>query len=200
MSLNASSRTGEAILKNGVTSVVNKFSVKSLLAICVVVVSLTGCDREETMGQKVAFINMEEVLTQSPVGRQEMERNAKVKAVLLQAENQAKDAYQAMSEAQQQKSRTADATVLNRQWVAEQNHARAQSVTAITNAVEAYRKSHNIAVVVDSRSLIAAAKENDISKDIISQLKEVKVDYGRLPEISVKKAAEKSPAPAEAEK
>ena len=200
MSLNASSRTGEAILKNGVTGVVNKFSVKSLLAICVVVVSLTGCDREETMGQKVAFINMEEVLTQSPVGRQEMERNAKVKAVLLQAENQAKDAYQAMSEAQQEKSRTADATVLNRQWVAEQNHARAQSVTAITNAVEAYRKSHKIAVVVDSRSLIAAAKENDISKDIISQLKEVKVDYGRLPEISVKKAAEKSTAPAESEK
>ncbi|MCT4712996.1 hypothetical protein MUA04_22785 [Enterobacteriaceae bacterium H11S18] len=56
--------------------------------------------------------------------------------------------------------------------------------------METYRKSHNIALVVDSRSLIAADKENDISKDIISQLKDVKVDYGKLPEISVKQAVE----------
>jgi len=168
----------------------NKFSVKSLLAICVVVVSLTGCDKEGTMEQKVAFINMEEVLTQSPIGQQEVDHNAKVKTVLLQAENQAKETYQAMPEEQQQKSRAADATILNRQWMVEQNHARAESLKAITTAVETYRKSHNIALVVDSRSLIAADKENDISKDIISQLKDVKVDYGKLPEISVKQAVE----------
>jgi Skp family chaperone for outer membrane proteins len=177
-----------------------KYSVASLLLVSAAVMSLSGCDKGNAVTQNVAYINMGEVLSQSSIGKQEASHTDQVKAILQKAEKDAENTYKTMPTEQVEKSRSADATIINRQWVAEQRQARAESLKAVVKVVEAYRSSKKISLVLDSSNLVAASKESDITKEIIGELKDVKVDYGKLPEISIKKEDDNAKSAEKADK
>ncbi|KLF28693.1 hypothetical protein YA29_16555 [Klebsiella aerogenes] len=138
------------------------------------------------MQQKISYVDVAEVLKTSSIGQQEIARNQQVKDILEKAQKDATARYADMTEAQRQKSTMADSELLNRQWVAEQQHARQMSLEAIAKAVETYRSGHNLSVVLSKSQIIAGDASLDISKDIIAQVKATKVDYGALPELTIK--------------
>ncbi|HEX4501117.1 MAG TPA: hypothetical protein VH187_08150 [Scandinavium sp.] len=151
-----------------------------------IALSLTACDQAGTAQQKIAYVDMSTVLKDSVLGKQETEHNQKVKERLLSASKAAETQYKEMPVAQQEESRRADAVIINRQWQAEQQHARFVSIKAIRDAVEAYRQKNKIDMVLTADQVLSANKESDITKQIIGQLADSHIDYGRLPEITTK--------------
>ncbi len=174
-------------MRNSYSNVAGK-----VLTVGLMISALAGCDQAEQSQQNIVFMDMAKVLNTSDIGKQESARQKKVHDILIQAEKSAEARYSSMSTEQIQKSRTADTMLLNGQWMAEQRHAREASLKAIAAAVEAYRVNHKITLVLDQSQVIAIDKRADISQDIINQLRGVKVNYGALPEVSLKKETEKS--------
>lgn len=163
---------------------------KSLLVklpLCIALLSLAGCDQMGQNQQKIAYVNIAKILETSSVGKQEQEWDQKVKDILVKADKDAQANYANMPSDQQQKARQADAATLNRQWDIERSSARVKSVKAIAAVVESYRTSHKIDIVFDSSQIVASNPASDVSQDIITQLANTKVDYGKLPEVVVNK-------------
>lgn len=149
--------------------------------------TLTACDEGKNMEQTIAYVDISSVLEKSGIGKLEAEHTQKVKERLLSAEKDAEKSYVSLSEAKVKESRIADAQILNRQWQAEQQHARMLSIQAIRKAIETYRQEKKISIVVGTEYIVAADKTADISKQVAAQLKDTKVDYGKLPVITIKK-------------
>ena len=166
---------------------------KSLLVnlpLCIALLSLVGCDQLGLTQQKIAYVNMAKVLETSSVGKQEQEWGQKVRDVLVKANKDAQATYATLPADQQQKAREADAVTLNQQWDIERSSARGKSVKAIAQVVESYRTSHKIEFVFDSSQIVASNPTSDISQQVITQLANTKVDYGKLPEVIVNKEME----------
>lgn len=161
-------------------------AVRSFVVVGAVIFSLTACDQDSSAQQKIAYVDFSSVMKDSVVGKQETEHTQKVKERLLRAEEDAEASYKEMSAKQQQQSRQTDAIIINRQWRAEQQHARTMSIKTIREAVETYRKNNNLTLILDRKQVVAAAADVDISKQIIAQLADVSVDYGKLPVISIR--------------
>ena len=151
--------------------------------------TLVGCDQGGKMNHNIGFVDMEKVLNSSSVGKQETKHNQRVLEVLKTAQKEAQEAYSGMPEEQRKKSQLADAQILNNQWMVEQKHARVISLKAIMTAAEGWRHRHQMVMIVDSRQVVAGDPEADVTKAIIAELATVKVDYGNLPQVSIKKAA-----------
>lgn len=163
---------------------------KSLLVklpLCITLLSIAGCDQMGLSQQKIAYVNMAKILETSPIGKQEQEWGEKVKDVLVKASTDAQATYANIPADQQQKAREADAMTLNRQWDIERSSARVKSVKAIVAVVETYRTGNKIDLVLDSSQVVASNPANDISQQIITQLANTRVDYGKLPEVVVNK-------------
>ncbi|WP_232886990.1 OmpH family outer membrane protein [Buttiauxella ferragutiae] len=163
---------------------------KSLLVklpLCIALLSIAGCDQMGLSQQKIAYVNMAKILETSPIGKQEQEWGEKVKDVLVKASTDAQATYANIPADQQQKAREADAMTLNRQWDIERSSARVKSVKAIVAVVETYRTGNKIDLVLDSSQVVASNPANDISQQIITQLANTRVDYGKLPEVVVNK-------------
>ena len=160
------------------------------LPLCIALLSLVGCDQLGLSQQKIAYVNMAKVLETSSVGKQEQEWGQKVRDVLVKANKDAQATYATLPADQQQKARQADAVTLNQQWDIERNSARIKSVKAIAEVVESYRTSHKIEFVFDSSQIVASNPTSDISQQVITQLANTKVDYGKLPEVIVNKEME----------
>ena len=160
------------------------------LPLCIALLSLVGCDQLGLSQQKIAYVNMAKVLETSSVGKQEQEWGQKVRDVLVKANKDAQATYATLPADQQQKARQADAVTLNQQWDIERNSARIKSVKAIAEVVESYRTSHKIEFVFDSSQIVASNPTSDISQQVIAQLANTKVDYGKLPEVIVNKEME----------
>jgi Outer membrane protein (OmpH-like). len=141
------------------------------------------------MKHEIGYVDMVKVLNASSVGKQEAKHNQRVLEVLKTAQKEAQDTYGSMPEEQRKKSALADAQILNNQWAVEQKHAREVSVKAIMAATESWRQRHHLRMVVDSRQVIAADPEADITQAIITELATAKVEYGDLPQVSIKKSA-----------
>lgn len=146
---------------------------------------LSGCDQFGGNAPKIAYVDVAKVLSDSSIGKQEIQRNQDVKTVLLKAEGHAKEKYKTMPDKQQQQSRDADNITLNQLWIAEQQHSRDMSVKAIAEEAESYRASHHLDYVIVSASVLAAKNDANITNELIKQLEKKKVNYGDLPKISV---------------
>ncbi len=167
-------------------------SVLVKLSLCIALLSLAGCDQMGFTQQKIAYVNMAKVLETSSVGKQEQDWDEKVKDVLVKAQKDAQATYANIPADQQQKAREADVATLNRQWDIERSNARVKSVKAIAAVVESYRTHHKIELVFDSSQIVASSPASDISQDIITQIANTKVDYGKLPEVIVNKPMDKT--------
>lgn len=150
--------------------------------------------------QKTVFINVAQIVQDSGVGKQEAVRNEQVKQVLLDAQRAAKEAYRSLPEKEATQKEAADAALINQVWQGEQRHARTQSLRAVAAAAERYRSEHNLELILVSDQVMAAESKNDVSKGVTAALKKVTVDYGKLPEVTIKDAeADKANGPARQE-
>jgi len=160
--------------------------MRTVVVVGAVIFGLTACDQNDSAQQKIAYVDFSTVLKDSVVGKQEAEHTKKVKERLLSAEKDAEQHYKALPDEQQKQSRQADSVIINRQWLAEQQHARIVSLKTIKEAVEAYRQKNTLTLILDRQQVVAASMDADISKQIIAQLADVSVDYGNLPVISIR--------------
>lgn len=160
--------------------------VRTIVVVGAMIFSLTGCDKDNSAQQKIAYVDFSTVLKDSVVSKQESEHTKKVKERLLNAEKDAELRYKELLVEQQKQSRQADAVIINRQWLAEQQHARMVSLKTIREAVEAYRQKNMLTLILDRQQVVAASTDADISKQIIAQLANANVNYGKLPVISIR--------------
>lgn len=167
-------------------------SIKNLSILCAVIIGLTGCDQFSLSQSKVVYIDIEKVIKDSPLSKQEEKRNQEVKSVLVNADASAKEKYKEMTSEQQQKSSAADAMILNQVWVAEQQHTREMTILAIKEEAESYRAEHNLNYVINSALLFSSEKKNDVTQEIIKRLGSKTINYGELPKISVSESAKDS--------
>lgn len=167
-----------------------------MIAIIVALSGLAGCDQKNALVTGIAVVNIDQVLRDSTIGKQEADHDKQVQALLLKIHDEANKAYANLPAEEQQKSRAADAETLNRQWLAEQNAARQISLKVIANAVSEYRQEKKLLLVVDSQNVIARDDSTDITADIVSRLEKTQVSYDPMPSISVK-TPERAPAKSE---
>lgn len=154
------------------------------------VLALTGCDRVGLMGEKIAYIDISRILNDSSLGKQETLRNEQVKSVLLDAGKEARDIYQTLPEKEMHEKQAADIALLNQIWSVELQHSRAVSLRVIAAAAEAYREKHHLDLIVSSEQVLAAVHGANATDAIINSLKEVKVDYDKIPEMTVRGRSE----------
>ncbi|MCS2151061.1 OmpH family outer membrane protein [Scandinavium goeteborgense] len=152
--------------------------------------TLTACDQQTSSNPHIAYVDLNQVIKKSPVGDQQEARLKMIKDTLLKASSQANDLYKDMPEAQKTKSMVADAAVLNKEWQREVRKTRATTMQAIVNSVEKYRKGHGISLVLTRGAVLSGNAGEDISNDIITSLADTHVNYGKLPEVQIKKQSE----------
>ena len=167
-------------------------SVGKVIVVSLVFSGLVGCDKESNGTQHIAYVDMSEILKKSDISKQESERRTKIHDILVQGSKNAESRYASMPIEQRQKSRAADAMMLNKMWVTEQRQVREASLKTIAAAVEAYRINHKITLVLNQDQVVAIDKHVDISKNIIDQLRGIKINYGPLPIVTLKEKVEKN--------
>ncbi|MEJ5073899.1 hypothetical protein WH357_16410 [Enterobacter ludwigii] len=177
-----------------------KKTVILALAAAIALGGLAGCDQKNTSAPDIGVVDIGKVLKDSTIGKQEIEHDKQVQAVLIKANDEAKKGYAALSADEQKKASDADAKILNRQWLAEQKAARQASLDAIAKAVDTYRQEKKLALIVDNQNVISSDAKLDVTADIITRLEKTQVTYGNLPTITVKSPqAAESAAPVEPE-
>lgn len=139
------------------------------------------------MFKKIALINIAKVLNESQVGVLERERLSEVKNILMNAEQTAMQIYEAMSELDRQRNSAVDMANINQSWQIEQRNARSISVGAIIHEVDNYRISKGLDMILNQDFALSAELEYDVTSDFIEVLKDINIDYGNLPNFSVKR-------------
>lgn len=134
----------------------------------------------------IKFVDVEKVISQSSLLKQESEHLNKVKETLLAGKKAAENSYEKMTKEDAQKSALADKLLLERSWSQQQKQARISTLETIYAAAEQYRVENKIAVITHKTAIIAGDTSADISDQIITLLKEQQVKYAPLPEISTR--------------
>lgn len=158
---------------------------------------LFGCEQKSDFTGEVAYINLTKILNESEAGNQEKARNQKVKDVLVQAEQDAQSVYQSMNKEEALKARAADELSLNNEWARSRQKSRTVTLKTITEKVEEVRKQKKYKMVMAQENIMAADNSLDMTQDVINQLKETKIDYGALPQITINKINGPKEAPKE---
>lgn len=160
-------------------------NARDIFIVSFMTLALSGCERPDSANSKIAYVDVAKAISDSSIGLQEESRNLKVRNILLKAEAGANEKYKMMSEKQKQQSRDIDNLTLNQVWIAEQQRSRDLSIKAIAEEAELYRSTHNMDFIVVNTSVLAAKESNNITGDLIKQLKNKTVNYGELPKINV---------------
>lgn len=160
---------------------------KAALLSTLALTTLTACDNSGNSTAHFAYVDLGRVIISSDISSQEKAHLDAVKSALIASAKEAGEVYKTMPDDEKKKAAAADAAILNRDWTAEERKARVASVQAVMKKVEEYRKSHGIQVVMNRTAILAADPKADISTDIIKALSGTSIDYGKLPEIKVKK-------------
>lgn len=148
----------------------------------------------------VAYVDVARVLNDPSLASPEAARLKQVRKILLKAENGAMDAYKDLPEAEKQNMWQADSVLLGQLWQQEQVHARTETLKAIGRVAEDYRKHANLGMIISKEQVLAAGTTHDVTEEILARLAGMTVDYGKLPEVSVNKDANKPVAGSDAVK
>ncbi|KGT95923.1 hypothetical protein NG99_00710 [Erwinia typographi] len=132
------------------------------------------------------FVNVEQVLKDSGLLAQEAGHLDVVRAKLVEGADRAAASYSEMTLENQQKARAADSRLLNIQWQAEQQAARIAVISELKKAVAAWREKHHAAAVLPAGLALSVSAQADISGEIAKVLKEQSVQFGTLPEVTLK--------------
>lgn len=154
---------------------------KVLIAISfTTLILLTGCEPMSNKNE-VVYINIERVINESAAGTQALTHLDTVRKVLESGAAEAEKNYTGMTDKEAQQARTADAQLINHQWMAEQAGARDRVMDAIKKEVASLRKQEGYRIVMDGSQVIDASEESDISDKVIKALEGKKIEFASLP-------------------
>jgi len=134
--------------------------------------------------QTVVYASFSEAVAASPLAQLEAERLGAVKKVLDEGAQKAQSLYAGMPEEKAQRARQADAQLLNSQWVAEQQGARAVVLTEVRKAAADLLKKEGYAMIVDRDAVMVGQPEKDVTGALVAGLKDAKPDFGTLPAVT----------------
>lgn len=152
---------------------------------------LVGCDAKSAGDAQMKFVNVEKALVESGLLKQEQEHLKAVNENLHKGQQLAEKSYTNLPADKVEAARQADRNVLTQQWKAQQQAARNVVMKAMQTTSDAYRTEKKISVIMPTQAAVSIAPELDVTADLTAKLKAVKVNFGKVPEITLKTA----PAP-----
>jgi len=153
---------------------------------------LSACD--DTPSRKLAYVNLNHILTDARLTEQEAARNEKIKET-LQTTQEKLDAMCPAAGAARQKCLNNSRNAINRLYNMELGRTRQQSLKFIAAAVEVVRSKAHLSLVLNGQSVVAGNPVMDISDVVIRQLRGASMDYGKLPEFTIRSNAAPEDAP-----
>ncbi|WP_162303000.1 hypothetical protein [Buttiauxella sp. 3AFRM03] len=147
---------------------------------------ISGCNDSPANKPKIRFVDIDRVLKESGLAEQKTSHLKAVHESLLLGAEKAKANYNTLSKDKRQQAMAADAQMLNMQWRAEQQTANQLVLKAVKESAENWMKSGDVAAILPMQSALAVAAEGDITTDIAAQLKNKKVVFNELPQMTLK--------------
>lgn len=149
---------------------------------------LVGCDAKPAGDAQMKFINVEKVLVESGLVQQQEAHLKAVNENLHKGLQLAEKSYANLPADKVEAARQADKNVIAQQWEVQQNAARIVVMKALKTASDTYRSEKKIAVIMPMQAAVSVAPELDVTADLTQKLKTAKVDFGKVPEITLKTA------------
>lgn len=125
-----------------------------------------------------------EVIATSPLAQLEADRLSAVRASLEEGAKAAEGHYAGMTAAAATQAREADARLLNAQWSAELQGARAVVIAQVRAAAAELVKKKGYGMIIDRDLVMVCAAEKDVTVALAASLKNVKLDFGSLPMVT----------------
>lgn len=147
--------------------------------------ALAGCDTGSNK-QTLAWVDVAGVINTPALSQQEKTRNEAVQKLLQSVESKAKARYETMDQETRQRAMEADAILLNNEWQIEQTRTRKIIIDTVVQAAEAYRKQHNLSLIMDKTQLVTADPALNVTEAVIASLKDKTIDFGQLPDVKMK--------------
>ena len=135
----------------------------------------------------MAYININTVVTKSSLAEQQKSHLDNVKKALDNVISDAQKNYKSMSKEQAAKSKASDDQLINMQWQIEQRNSMQIIINEIKKAASEVGKEKGYSMILDEGNMMYGDAKNDISEDVITKLKDVKVTFSPLPTFSIKK-------------
>ncbi|MTH46195.1 OmpH family outer membrane protein [Intestinirhabdus alba] len=153
---------------------------------------ISGCDTKS----KIATVDINGLLANSPLAQQEQKRLEEVKKILLQANLQAQEKYKDVTDRRRtQEAQQADTKTINMLWTMQQKAAREAVMDEVRSVINEIQQKEGYAVVIDKTNVVAAEVNVEITNKALVLLKDVKVDFGPLPQITIKAIPPQDPRP-----
>ncbi|HAS1172446.1 hypothetical protein [Enterobacter hormaechei] len=138
--------------------------------------------REE---QNIAFVDINRILNESTIKKQSNSRVVFLKQKLFALADEAEKQYRLLSEGESKKSSSYDAALIKRIWDKELAHIKETNIAVINKQIQ-NEFSHRYSIVLTGSMVTFADKKVDITDDVILSLESKRIDYGDLPDLSVK--------------
>jgi Skp family chaperone for outer membrane proteins len=147
---------------------------------------LAGCDAQQSGEKQMKFVNVDKVLVDSGLAKQEQDYLKAVNESLQKGQQLAEKSYSGLPADKVATARQADKNVLSQQWEAQKRTARNVVGAAMKKATDAYRSDNKIDVIMPTQTVLSIDPELDVSADLIAKLKTTQLDFGKVPEITLK--------------
>ena len=156
---------------------------------------LSGCDSKTVGENEVKFVNLEQVITESGFEAQQKTHLEAVSKSLQGTVRQAQELYKTMTPEKAAQVRQADAKALNAQWQVQLQLARQAVADQVKKSTDQYRVAHKFGAILPAATAVSYSKDLDVSADLIAQLKNEKVVFSEMPNITLKVAPQADAKP-----
>lgn len=165
-------------------------SLKNMFAGCAIVLTtfVAGCDQGEkrNMELSVRFVDTQQVLIKSGLADQEKVHLTTVSQALRKGFRLAEMQYDALPEDKRKAAKLSDARLLETHWQQEQYRANAAVTETMQKVIRSWQSENKVSMILPRQYSLAIDESLDITSEIVNQLKNEKVQFGKLPEISVR--------------
>lgn len=156
---------------------------------------ISGCDNSTG----VVTVNIDRVIEKSPLSQQEQKRLEEVRNILLKINTEAEKNYKNIEQSKLAKVKRADAQTINGLWVLQRQAIRKSVLDEVRNVVYEIRLKEGYKIVIDKSTVINAEESTDITDEVIDMLENAKVDFGPLPQLTIKSLAKQGKPPVSSE-
>ncbi len=163
-----------------------RFMAGAVMVVFIAGTMLVGCDTKQAGEASMKFVNVEKVLVDSGLLKQEQEHLKAVNESLHKGQQLAEKNYTSLPADKVAAARKADRDVLTQQWKGQQQAARNVVMAALKNATDSYRNDNKIGVILPTQVAMSVSPELDVSADLTLKLKTVKLEFPKLPDFAVK--------------
>lgn len=164
----------------------SKRTVLPLMAVLLGSMLSSGCNDSSANKPEIRFVDIDRVLKESGLAEQKTSHLKAVHESLLLSAEKAKANYNTLSKDKRQQAVAADTQMLNMQWRVEQQTANQLVLRAVKESVENWMKNEDVEAILPMQSALAVAVEGDVTTDIAAQLKNKKVAFNELPQMTLK--------------